>query len=155
MKKIIIFLLLIVIAKGCSSGNIETISKRIEISLDNCQIVSEKDTHSGFLGDGDYFAKITCSIPISLSSNWKILPLTDSINQIMSMKQCSDGGCKDVYEKYNIPKLEKGFYFFVDRHSEAKDKYDDSKLNNRSSYNFTLAIYDSSSNTIYYYKLDT
>ena len=73
----------------------------------------------------------------------------------MEMKQCGNNGCKNVYEKYNIPKIENGYYFFFDRHSESINKYDDSKINDRSSYNFTIALLDKNTNTIYYYRLDT
>ena len=46
-------------------------------------------------------------------------------------------------------------YYFLDRHSESKDRYDSSDLNNRFSWNFTLALLDVDKNIIYYYELDT
>ena len=139
------------------NNKMEKINKSIEITSFDCKILEDKDTHGGFLGDGDYFAKISCSRLdyAKLSSNWKKLPLTDSLNKIMELIQCSDKECKSAYERYNIPNISNGYYYFLDRHSDSKNKYDDSNINNRSSYNFTLALLDKDTNIIYYYKLDT
>ena len=82
------------------------------------------------------------------------MPLPEEIDEVLSMETCDDKECKSVYERYNIPK-NKGYYYFIDRHSDSKDKYDYSDINKRSSYNLTIAIYDKSNKTIYYYELDT
>jgi hypothetical protein len=148
---------LIVGLQGCTYNNSKIILNTIELDGTKCDIEKEVDTHGGFLGDGDYFAQIKCYDlkPEDLSSNWKKLPLSDELKEIMGMKQCDDNGCKDVYEKYSIPQIENGYYYFLDRHSEATNKYDTTDLNNRSSWNFTLAMLDMDSSIIYYYKLDT
>ena len=154
MKKILsIFILCLIV--GCSLENKQgTILKRMEINDSKCKIEKDIDNHKGFLGDGDYFAKINCS-KINLSKNWKKLPLSDSLNQIVQMEQCDADGCKNIYKKFSIPNIKNGYYYFLDRHNESKNKHDDTDLNNRSSWNFTLAILDSDTNTIYYYELDT
>lgn len=54
-----------------------------------------------------------------------------------------------------VPKIENGYYCFVDRHSQSKDKKDDSPLLNRYSINCSLAIYDTDTNLLYYLELDT
>ena len=157
MKKIlsIVFVLFLVI--GCSTKDKNKIFESIEINDYKCNIEKETDTHGGFLGDGDYFAKIKCSnIKYdSLSSNWKELPLSENIDQVMNMEQCSGEGCKNVFDKYSIPNIENGYYYFIDRHSESNNKYDDTDLNNRSSWNFTLGILDKDNNIVYYYEFDT
>ena len=60
------------------------------------------------------------------------------------------GLCEDVPQD-----LTDGWYYFLDRHSEAEDPEDDSGLFGRGSYNFTLAIYDKESGVLYCYELDT
>ena len=90
-----------------------------------------------------------------LSKNWKKLPLNDELNTAMEMIQCTDDECKNVYERYEIQDIKNGYYYFLDRHSESKDRYDSSDLNNRFSWNFTLALLDVDKNIIYYYELDT
>ena len=54
-----------------------------------------------------------------------------------------------------IPQIENGYYYFYDRHDEATDPYDDSEFLARFSFNFTLAIYDSDTNTLYLCEYDT
>lgn len=155
MKKII-FLLTILIICGCSSNNKNIISK-IELDNNTCKIISEIDNHSGFNGDGDYFAKIEC-IDVKydkLSDNWKKLPLSDTLDTVSKIDKCDSKGCMNIYEKYNIPNITNGYYYFLDRHQKSNNKYDDKNLNNRTSYNYTLAILDKDTNTIYYYELDT
>ena len=83
MKKIILIIIILIIC-GCSSNNKNIISK-IELDNNNCKIISEIDNHSGFHGDGEYFAKIKCSNinKEELSRHWKKLPLSNSITSIV------------------------------------------------------------------------
>lgn len=155
MKKIpLIFVLLIIC--GCSSTSSNIINK-IEMNNNNCRIVKQVDNHGGFLGDGNYFAKIKCSNikEEELSNHWKKLPLSSSINEAINIDSCNSEGCLNIYEKYNIPNINNGYYYFLDRNSESNNKYDDTDLNNRYSYNYTLALLDKNTDIIYYYELDT
>jgi len=133
------------------------ITKYLDINIKNCQVDSEKDTHGGFLGDGDYFAKLICTEKEDneVKSKWIKLPLSVEIEKVLNIIDCHDNGCKTAYDRYNIPNIIDGYYYFYDRHSESSDSKDDKNLNNRSSYNFSVGIYDSSTKTIYFYELDT
>lgn len=155
MKKILLMLLILVLLTGCCKN--EYIGDKIEVTNKTCKLVQEKDTHGGFLGDGDYFALIECDKLRSdeLSDNWKVLPLSENILEIMNMPQCDGDGCKTVFNKYEIPEIKNGYYLFKDRHSSSNNKYDDTELNIRSSYNFSLSIFDKDNNKIYLYELDT
>lgn len=42
-----------------------------------------------------------------------------------------------------------------DRHSQSQDPFDDSELHQLYSWNFTLAVYDSKNERLYYYEFDT
>ena len=156
MKKIINILLLLVLVlliSGCSNN----ILKSIELENNSCKIIKEKDTHGGFNGDGDYFALIKCSnIDYKkLSNNWHELPISDTLKKVLEIERCDDKNCKNIYDRYSIPKLKKGYYYFIDRHPEAKDIYSEKEVDNRASYNFTIAILDPIKDNIYYYELDT
>ena len=123
-------------------------------------VVDEKDTHSGFHGDGAYYLILDCSgkteQAAELIKDWSPLPLTENLQLIMY------GGEKNgVSYGYNLageahwPIITNGVYKFVDRHSEAVDKSDDTNLFNRYSYNFSIAAYDLDTNTLYYFEFDT
>ena len=158
MKKVIyslIFIVVLSLMTGCSKK--DTILKNIEINENKCEIEKEADTHGGFLGDGDYFAKIKCpKIDYdNLSKKWKKLPLSKELKEIVEMEKCDDKDCKNIYERFSIPDIKIGYYYFINRQSDSEDKNDDTKLNEKSSWNFTLAILDKAKNIIYYYELDT
>ena len=130
MKKKLLILVILIIC-GCSSTDNRNIINKIELDNYSCKIVTQKDNHSGFFGDGEYFAKIKCSNINNegLSSHWKKLPLSTSINEAANINHCDSEGCYNIYEKYNIPNIKNGYYYFLDRNSESKNKYDDTYLN--------------------------
>lgn len=155
MKKIIMLLTIFTLT-GCINQKKE-ISKTIELNLNKCNIEKSIDNHGGFLGDGDSFVKIKCEEvdKNELEKNWKKLPLSNNIKEVLEMEQCDDNECKNVFKRYEIPEIENGYYYFLDRHTDSKDKKDDTNLNNRSSYNFSIALYNSNEKIIYFYELDT
>ena len=61
----------------------------------------------------------------------------------------------ELAEKADIPEIEEGYYYFIDRFSETKDKYSDEDLLNRYSFNFTIVLFDNKTNILYYYEFDT
>ncbi len=154
---VVISIILVTFINSVYDNKLKRISNNIEIALESCKLENEKDSHGGFLGDGDYFARIACSNINydELTKNWQALPLSEPLSEVINMKQCSSDSCKNVYDKFAIPNINDGYYYFYDRHSEANNRYDDTNLNNRSSWNFTLALLDKATNTIYYYELDT
>ena len=149
-KKILLILSLVILLSGCMKDNKPL--KVLKLDEKTCKIAKNIDTHGGFLGDGERFSKIECnSVNIE---EWNNMPLPKEIDEVLSMEICDNKSCKSTYERYSIPK-NKGYYYFIDRHSDSKDKFDYKDLNKRSSYNFTLGIYDDTKNIIYYYELDT
>lgn len=155
MKKIIMLLIVFALT-GCVNQKQE-ISKKIKLNLNKCNIEKYIDNHSGFLGDGETFAKIECNSidEKKIENKWIKLPLSNNIKEVLEMKQCNDKECESTLKRYKIPEIENGYYYFLDRHSDSKNKNDDINLNNRSSYNFSIALYDKDKKTIYFYELDT
>ena len=123
-------------------------------------VVEEKDTHGGFVGDGSYYLILDCSDntedALSIVADWNELPLSENLNLIMYGGE-KDGKTYgyDLSEEAHMPVIENGYYYFEDRHSEAKDVSDDSELFSRASFNFSLAVYDSETNRLYYFEFDT
>ena len=155
---IICGMILIVYIRNYTFNNkLKSIGKALELDIESCIIEDQKDTHGGFLGDGEYFSKIICKEKQNdeIKSKWKSLPLSEEIQKVMNLISYDGKGGKNVYERYDIPNLENGYYCFVDRHSDSTDKKSDENLNKRSSYNFSLGIYDSENKVLYYYELDT
>ncbi len=157
--KVIIVALIVCLISSCStagSGQAEYFG----FKTNEFTVIDEKDTHGGFHGDGSYYLILDCSDKTEpakeLINDWKPFPLTENLQLAMY------GGNKDgvsygydFAEEAHWPTISNGVYKFVDRHSEAVDKSDDTNLLSRYSFNFSIAVYDLDTNTLYYFEMDT
>ena len=108
----------------------------------------------GFHGDGEFFAKIYLTREqsekvenrIKKNEHWRKLPLTEIV-----------ASATGIFDKeMKIPEIENGYWFYLDRSSEATDKYNENDMyNGRASHNYSVAVFDSDTNILYYYELDT
>ncbi len=156
-----IFVILSLICFSSQSIN-KRISDSIETKIPTDLKAEYEDSHGGFHGDGDTFAKVRLigksaeKVIIEIKDKWKPLPLSENLNLIMY------GGIKDnieysynLAEKFQIPHIEHGYWYFIDRHSKSAETYYDANLFERNSINFTLALYDADTSILYYLELDT
>lgn len=136
------------------------IEKEINLNISSCDILLDNDTHGGLLGDGEHIIKADCSDTskdiLEQITYWNEFPLSRNLKLIMY------GGYKDgkyygyeLAEKNAIPKIENGYYLFIDRHDGVTDEHSDEDLFNRYSFNFTIAFYDLDTNYFYYFEFDT
>lgn len=163
IKKIVIiiiicFLILFTARIGLSIkyGRHITVSRTIGIMIPFSTEVECKDSHGGFHGDGECIIKVYFSDEqgtefkeiINKDSRWHQLPMPDKLQEIAGARID-----KDMY----IPIIQNGYYFFLDRHSEADDKYNPYEMYEefRASSNYTVAVFDTDENILYYYELDT
>lgn len=134
---------------GCSSVSEEErrlsrMGKELGIDLSAGTLVSFEDDHGGFHGDGTTYAEIDLNGPVEGLAEvpgWR--PLALSENAERAIRLC--------WTEAVLPGI--GFYYLFDRQSE--NPYDDTDLHDRYSWNFTIAVYDSGSDWLYYYQLDT
>ena len=125
--------------------------RMLNLDLGLATLESWRDTHGGFHGDGETIAVIT--LPEDRASEaesimhynilWKPLPMTEELYPVLwgDSPLCAD-----------IPEVKNGWYFFCD---EQGQPYTGESLFSRPALNFTLAVYDAESRTIYYFELDT
>ena len=128
----------------------KAISEEILLDVRDSEVLYEMDTHGGFLGDGD--ATIVLKMNDDLTdviegdSLWHELPLPSQLNLGLF---CDEEGNRLIGE------IENGYWFFVDRNSEAEDIFDPSDLDKRASWNYSFAVYDADENILCVYELDT
>lgn len=130
-------------------------SSYIEVPIPLFVKMEEKDTHGGFHGDGEAFVKIYFSDKqsetfvknINENNHWRKLPMPERLQNRVS----------NVDEVEEIPVVENGYWFFVDRHTKATNKYNYNEIFNldRTSLNFSVALFDIDANILYFYALDT
>lgn len=162
-KKLLFLFGLIIFISGCSSSPTQVIKTKINLDISSCKIENKIDEHA-FNGDGDYFIKANCSESpddiLDQISDWKTLPLSENLQIMMyGGKKGTTTYWHNLAEKIGIPLIENGYYYFVDRfaknYNDIDDIYSDEALLGRSSFNFTVAIYDTDNDLLYYYEFDT
>lgn len=147
-------LILIVLAVFASCGGLggpregkelRQIGRALDLDLSAGTLVRFEDDHGGFHGDGKTVAEVALdSLEEELegSPGWR--PLPPSENTVQALQLC---GMEELPEE--------GCCYLYDRHSDSTDPYDDSKLHERYSWNFTAAVYDSGNGRLYFYEFDT
>lgn len=129
----------------------------LDISTD--EEISNYDTHGGFHGDGTtciayHFDDENILEEIRCTSEWKKFPLDNTVQALVY--GLSDGTSQigpflnDNEGNPIIPKIQNGYYLLIDRQNDAEENILD-----RSSFNFTLGLYDIDTNKLYYCELDT
>ena len=169
MKRLLCILLcvfLLCIAGCAKSRNAkDDISKTIGIDLTNAEYATRIDTHGGFHGDGNTIV----SMPVSSESvleqiqnnpQWHSLPFTENLTAVVygiTDENSSIGPYITVDDTRSpaVPEITNGYYFFLDRHSQSTDPYDDTNVLSRASFNLTIAIYDCDTEMLYYLEFDT
>lgn len=143
------------VAHSTALSHPEYVQKLSGVDLSGCTIVSVADTHGGFHGDGDLIVQFDCTeiadSVVEQMADWKTLPMTGPLQSFMYGGERYIG----VAEKLGIPEVANGYYFFWDRHSESTDPTSDSELNDRSSWNFTVLLFDAENSQLYLFEFDT
>ena len=158
-KLIIATIIVCIVLSSCSTVGSRQ-SEYFGFNTSVFTVVEENDTHGGLHGDGSYYLILDCvehsDQAAELVIDWTPLPLAEDLQLIMY------GGDKDgaIYaynlaEKAHWPTITNGVYKFLDQHSEAVDPSDATDLFSRSSFNFSIAVYDFDTNTLYYFEFDT
>ncbi len=162
MKKILAFLCMMICVLGlssCSSSQGKP-EEYMGFAKDDFVVVEELDSHGGFHGDGTYHLILDCSEhqekALENIAGWKELPLSENLALILYGGE-KDGRTYGYYlaEEANIPEIQNGYFCFLDRHSESTDIHSDAELFNRASFNFSLALYDTDTDRMYYFEFDT
>lgn len=167
-KRAAVFMLLVLLSltlTGCLfGGETADIGKAVELDLGGSVLVRSEDSHGCFLGDGQLVALLDCSAApltdtIKSHPHWHALPLTEPLTRLLIAQSDGNGLNAPTFTDEDgralLPDIRNGYYFFKDRHAEADNVYDDTGLEERYSYNFTVAVYDTDTNKLYYCKIDT
>ena len=139
----------------------ETQRTVLGINISGGTIITETDSH-GWFGDGITFLEVefeddTCLNQIKGNSSWKQLPVSYPVDALLYGTQngsSSIGPYVTEGGKKLFPKADTGYYYFKDRHSGAGNQGSKDVVN-RNSFNFTVALYDEDTQTLYYCEFDT
>ena len=147
-----------ILVSACQSY--DDISMVLGADVSSAKVISEGDNHGGFHGDGERYITFefeddAFENSLKKDNTWHSLPIKDDTVTALLYGLETPDMMYGPYLEYNVPKVEKGYYFFYDRHSESNDPFDSSEVLERSSLNFTVAVYDAEVDKLYYVELDT
>ena len=115
-------------------------------------VLHKEEGHGGFHGDGLYHIALDCSQNMdemaAVVVDWRSLPLPENLYKVMF----SPGF--DLAGQASIPDVQNGYYYFHNRHSEARFSWD-TDIFGHASYNFSIGIFDSDTNILYFVAFDT
>lgn len=148
-------LLGIFLLTGCTDTG--SLSKELGVDVSAGEKRIEFDSHGGFHGDGITYLELSFEVgagrrlerEILASRLWSVLPLSENLDKLAENAMPREGD----YESPSAVK--RGYYCFIDRHSESTDPQNDAGVMSRYSSNYTLAVYDTEKNILYYVALDT
>lgn len=166
MKRILFiigaFLMIFSLVTCGSQDPKKAISKELGVDVSGGKITLHSDTHGGFHGDGTTFIALefvggNVLEQIQENKQWKPLPLDDTVKALIygisnDTSRIGPRVC-DSEGKPLFPDIRDGYYLLKDRHPEAGK--DGEGILDRFSFNFTLAILDAGTNTLYFCKYDT
>lgn len=120
------------------------------------EVVSYEDNHGGFLGDGfmlcvTKYSDNKVENKIKSSSEFKAYPLSKNLSIFLYGEE-DEGGFDFAL---TIPKFENGYFYFYNRHDDAKHKNSDEDLFDTVSFNFTFILYNCDSDLAYFCEYDT
>lgn len=148
-------LLALLLLSGCTDT--KALSRELGVDISTGETRNEFDSHGGFHGDGITYLELSFDTgagrrlesEILSSRLWSLLPLSENLDQLAENAMPQEGD----YESPTVAK--RGYYCFIDRHNESADPHNDAEVLNRPSCNYTLAVYDTEKNMLYYVALDT
>lgn len=161
MKKIMILCIAIILLSACSNTS-QTQINNLGIEIPQHSTLKDKSDF-GWFNDGDDFKILSFDdannkkMVDSIKNNqqWNSLPLSPIIQLITYDNEEKQSVIHDDNGNNLIPEIKNGYYYFLDRSNNQDFKNADILNLSFSSYNFTLAIYDTDNAQLYYYYLNT
>ena len=148
---------------ACGSQDLqEIVSEALGVDASSGSAMSSMDTHGGN-GDGTSFIVLHYDgdemiKQIKADTAWQPFPLDETVKTLVygvSDATSSIGPfLTDEDGKALVPEIENGYYRLIDRQVE-EDKTTGADILNRASFNFTVGLYDTDTNTLYCCELDT
>lgn len=121
------------------------VCQSLQTSLVRGGVLRSWETHGGFHGDGETYVEVCGSSEIPDSPFWHPLPAPEVFRKLAA-------NCRDDNDACVIPEITEGYWYFRNRHPECTDP---AAMEDYGSWNYTLAVYDSVRQILYYYELDT
>ena len=155
---IIMFVFVFFLAGYGFFDTVGTISRQLGVDIAYAQELSHYDDHGGFHGDGT--SCIVLKVPdgqvlgqIEENAQWKPFTATAG-GSLPTPVGTLENYLSDSEGRSLLPSVKEGYYILIDRGADP-GMASGADMFHRSSFNFTLGIYDTENNTLYVCALDT
>ena len=145
---------------ACSSEHQQNqIEKELNIDVSNGREISQSDDHGGFHNDGTScivyrFSDDSVLNQIRKDNSWKAFPMDETVTALVygTTDESSSVGpyLKDDGGNTLVPEIQNGYYVLIDRQMNEEED-----VLHRASFNFTIGIYDTDTDTLYFCRYDT
>ena len=159
--KLLIITFFILLLSGCKPhfNTADYLKEKIGIDVSNCIILRDNDEHNIF-GLGETIIELNCKYDKEniekQIKDFNKLPLSQNLQYIMYQEETEDEN-EELYhlaKNNKIPEIKEGYYYFINRYNKRELKYDDQDIFDDLTLKFTLVLYDSKTNILYYYEYD-
>ena len=163
MKKILSIILIMVMVlalAGCGNQTPqEIVSEELDLDITGGDQISASDNHGGFHGDGITYIVLQFDDNAVLGAiekdpRWTAFPLDESTEALVYGAEAEAGQIGPFFSDGQgnalIPEIQNGYYILIDRHADT-----DADILERYSFNFTVGLYDTDHNILYFGKMDT
>ena len=163
MKKIVFALTVLFVLfafAACSSESVQnTVSAELGIDVSGGEELSASDTQGGFHGDGVSsvalsFSDLNVLEEIRGNAEWKPFPLDETVQALVYGVKDETSSIGPFINDGNgnplVREIQNGYYILIDRQEDQERNILD-----RPSFNVTVGLYDTDTNTLYCCTLDT
>ncbi len=154
-----IALLLVICFSACGAERAtDVVARSLNLDVSNAEELSYTDSHGGFHGDGTTYIALkfeddTMVEQLKETDSWRSFPLDETVQTLVYgiEDETSKTGPFLSDESGNplVPEIQNGFYLLIDHQSDQTD------ILERASFHFTVGLYDTDTNTLYFCELDT
>ncbi|MGI6254286.1 MAG: hypothetical protein ACOYJZ_01510 [Acutalibacter sp.] len=162
----VLALLLALLCAGCM-GSRNTLPESLGVTLTDSTMEEHWDDHGG-MSDGTQYWQVKLSQEDAAAleqtaqtkEGWHAFPVTEDAEALLYGREWIEGTEAHSAGPYLtgkdgealLPQVEEGYWFFWD---DQTDSYSTEGVLDRHSFNFTAAVYDSETKTLYCGELDT
>ena len=160
---ILLILLLVIFIMQLIDKNMKKkyIFNQVGVDVSNAKLIYKYNNYSGFSGDViscyiyEYSKNNSIENDIKKIDTWKELPLSENCEKLVYGSKYIKPHISNQNQESFLEKVENGYYCFIDRHIDSKNKLDDTQIFERDSLNLTIAIYDIDTNKFYFLEMNT
>lgn len=171
MKKKVGYLIVILVIFGFIWTNVlfistdKRLSRALGIRIPSDSALVIKDSHGGFHNDGDLMVRTKFEskeaekmvAQIKSNQDWKATPLPKNIRLVLYGGEIGPDNVylSDLAKQNKMPEINSGYWLFIDRKDGNKKITAGEEFLSSSSSNYTVGLYDTQTNSLYYFESDS